>query len=815
MRRHRLLAALAVTALSLTAIPAPAQARTGRPGTAAQALPGGEPLTIGAVQGSTTTAPRTHRSPYAPPTGTGPSAGRQQVRGVITQLTLARTAAGTEQHGFFLQSRTGATDGDPTSSDGIFVFLGAFTTLIGGYTPEVGDEVVISARVAEYFGLTQLTSAEWVGTTATGLTVADAVQIDDAVPPADRAAADLFWERHEGAQVRVRAGSGVVAGTRTYPGTADAETWVVDRDDPLLDRAEPYARRVFRDAHPLDDVPGPVDNGNGDRIMLGPLGVKATAGDSRAVLPPARTFDSVRADAVGGLYYAFDKYGVQVAGVAFAPGADPAADHPPRPAHRGSEVAVATFNVENLYDFRDDPNDGCDFAGNSGCPGVAPPFDYVPANAAQYEARLARLGRQVTVDLHSPDLILVQEAEDQDICQVRSRALVCGTADDADGRPDTLQELALTIAASGGPAYAAAYDRSGADARGIVAAFLYRTDRLSPAAASVTDPVLGSAPQVAYRGAALPSNADVANPKTLNAELPADVDRSTGVDGPAVYTRAPQVALFDVAAAPGSPDRYQLWAVGNHFSSGPESRVGQRREQAAYGAAIVDTIEATHPGARVVYGGDLNVFPRPDDPVPAAPGDQLGPLYRSGLHNLWDNLVAEAPQAAYSYVFQGQAQTLDHLFVNGPLFGDLIEMRSAHVNADHAEGTTRGLSDHDPQVARFQSRAGLSVGDARVTEGDSGRVALVFPVTLTRPSSRPLTVCASTVPGITTLPLADFDPYLGCRTVPAGATGVEFGVQVRGDRLREGDETLSLDVAALGAVRLLTSRGTGTIVDDD
>ena len=797
MRRHRFLATLAVAILAAGLAPGSARAQTAD-----------EPLTVGAVQGS---GPR---SPYAPPTGNGSSTGRVQVRGQITQLTLAHTAAGAEQHGFFLQSRKGATDGDPATSDGVFVYLGTFTSLIGGYTPRVGDEIILTARVAEYFGLTQLTSAEWVSTPATGLT-ADEIQIDDAVPPADRAAAQEFWERHEGAQLRVRSGSGVVSNTKTYAGTDDAETWVVDRDDPLLDRADPYARRVFRDAHPLDDLPGTVDNGNGNRIMLGPMGVKAAAGDSTVLLPPARTFDTVRDDAVGGVYYAFNKYGIQVAGVAFDRGADPAANHPPRPARRSAEVAISTFNVENLYDFRDDPNDGCDFTGNTGCPGVTPPFDYVPASSADYETRLARLGRQVAVDLAGPDLILVQEAEDQDICQVVGTALSCGTADHADGMPDTLQELALTIRQAGGPAYAAASDRSGADARGIVSAFLYRTDRLSLAAADAADPVLGSAPQVVYRGAPLPGNADVTNPKTLNAVLPADVDRSTGVDGSNVYTRAPQVGLFDVAAAPGSTDRYQIWAISNHFSSGPETRVGQRREQAAYGAAIVDAVEAARPGARVVLGGDLNTFPRPDDPVPASPGDQLGPLYGAGLHNLWDELAADAPEAAYSYVFEGQAQTLDHLFVNAPLHADLIEMRAAHVNADHPEGTERGLSDHDPQVARFRSRAGLAVGDARVTEGNSGRVALVFPVTLTRPLSRPVTVCAATVPGIATLPLADFDPYLGCRTIAAGMTTVEFPVQVRGDRLNEQDETLSLDVAALAAVRLVDSRGTGTIVDDD
>ena len=78
--------------------------------------------------------------------------------------------------------------------------------------------------------------------------------------------------------MRVRAGSGAVSGRDVFACTADAEIWLVDRDDPLLDRADPYARRVFRDAHPLDNDPAPLfDDGNGNRIMLGPLGVKAAA----------------------------------------------------------------------------------------------------------------------------------------------------------------------------------------------------------------------------------------------------------------------------------------------------------------------------------------------------------------------------------------------------------------------------------------------------------------------------------------------------------------------------------------------------------
>jgi predicted extracellular nuclease len=654
--------------------------------------------TVGEIQGQTLDSEqgRADRSPFAPASGTGTSGSLFDVRGVITQRTLARSSAGANQYGFFLQSRAGTDDGDPTTSDGIFVFMGSFTSLIGGYVPVVGDEVVLRARVSEFFNLTQLSSASLVRTLDTGVTD---VAVTDAKPPVDLAAADRFWERHEGMQIRVRSGSGAVSGRDVFASTADSEIWLVDRDSGLLDRPNEYGRRVFRDAHPRDNnVNELFDDGNGMRIMLGSMGVKWTAQDNTTLLPPAHTFDTLTADAVGGLYFSFEKYGVQAATAAFASGADPSANHPPQPARRDRQFAVATYNVENLYDYRDDPFDGCDFTGNAGCTGVSPPFDYVPASEAEYQAQLGDLADQITNDLHAPDLILVQEAEDQDICSVSGGSLVCGAVDNADGAPDTLQELALRIAADGGPAYTAAYDRDGADDRGITAAFLFRPDRVALAAPTADDPVLGSAPTVSYRAAGLAHNADVQNPKALNADLPSDVDTSTGVDGSDVYTRAPQVGKFILDG------QTTLWAVSNHYSSTPQARVGQRREQAAYGAAIVSAIGY---GARVVYGGDLNVFPRPDDPVLPV-SDQLAPLYDAGLHNLWEDLAREVPNSAYSYVFQGQAQTLDHLFVTGTLYDQLVQMRAAHVNADwaadHDGDGSRGSSDHDPQVARFRNR---------------------------------------------------------------------------------------------------------------
>ena len=671
-------------------------------------------LRVSDVQGSTTdleSGPE-DRSSLAPPSGNGSSSASYFVRGVITQKTLARTAAGASQNGFFLQDTLAQSDNDPNTSDGVFVFMGSFTSLIGGYVPRVGDEVILNARVSEFFNMTELSGASLLQLVNPMLDVDVVAPAFDASPPDDLEAAGRYWERREGMRGRVPAGALVTGGRDVFASTADSEVWLVRGDSAVAQRSNPYARRAFRDAHPLDNKPGLVDDGNGYRILLGPLGVKATAGDNLALLPPARVFDSLDTAVVGGVDFSFDKYRINPAQQPMLEaGVDPSLNAPPAAFDRGGAYSIANFNVENLYDYRDDPFDGCDFTGNTGCPGVSPPFDYVPESQAAYDEHLGALASEVANDLHGPDILLVQEAEDQDICTVSAGALQCGATNNADGKPDTLQELALRIEALGGPVYDAAFDRNGADDRGIVAAFLYRTDRVELLPVAAGDPVLGSTPGVSYRGAPLPYNADVSNPKALNADLPADVDTSTGVDGSNVFTRAPQVGHFRVwRNGVGLGAWVDLYAVSNHFSSGPDTRVGQRTEQANYLAAIAAALQAADPQARVDAGGDLNVFPRPDDPlVPAS--DQLHDLYDLGLENLFDTLVAQVPASAYTYVFEGQAQTLDHQFVTPRLGDELEQARVAHLNADwpadFAGDGPRGASDHDPLVARYDLPATL------------------------------------------------------------------------------------------------------------
>ena len=141
--------------------------------------------TIGEVQGSVGDAADglTHRSPFAPPAGN--AAGQQVfVRGVVTQLGRFPTATGGQNWGFWLQSRVGDEDGDPNSSDGVFVFIGGFQTVLrldGGpaYQPVVGDEILLRGNVTEFFFLTELGGPRLVEVTDTGVDVTDPDEIDD------------------------------------------------------------------------------------------------------------------------------------------------------------------------------------------------------------------------------------------------------------------------------------------------------------------------------------------------------------------------------------------------------------------------------------------------------------------------------------------------------------------------------------------------------------------------------------------------------------------------------------------------------------
>jgi hypothetical protein len=160
---------------------------------------------------------RLQRSPYAPPSGNSAGTTFVAVQGVVYEKTLARTASGGSQNGFFLQNTATTADADPNTSDGVFVFMGNFTSLIGGYVPQVGDEVVIRARVTEFFNLTELTSASALLVVRSGVDLDAEVPTFDADPPDNFADAGRYWERREGMRARIVPGSVVLNGRNVFP----------------------------------------------------------------------------------------------------------------------------------------------------------------------------------------------------------------------------------------------------------------------------------------------------------------------------------------------------------------------------------------------------------------------------------------------------------------------------------------------------------------------------------------------------------------------------------------------------------------------
>ncbi len=601
--------------------------------------------------------------------------------------------------GMVLYNSAATDDDNPDTADGLPLILdddGSLPGKDGVASPTRGDELLVSGTVEFMDGQLVLDDAFVVRLVRRNVDPDQELQAFEARPPETAPEATDYWAQRLGMRCIVPAGSSVQGvfqdNVRKVSGLH-----LIRPDAPVLARTNAYARRVFRDAHPLDDQAETLfDNGNEYRFLLGDACLKGTANDAAAMLPAARTFAVLRA-AVTGVVLSLDgRYAVHVKTTpSFIPGTDPALNHPFQAADREGRLAVVNYNLENLYDFRDDPFDAQDYA--SGALTNVPLIlnNYVPADEATYRERLRGLAEQIVNELHAPDVLMVQEIEDQDIGTLVDGRLVTGTIDQADGEPDVLQELALEIQQLGGPPYRALIDRSGAGERGIACAFFYRTDRLAPVAPG----------EVPDAGTLVPATPDRrimqyrpgrANPEAINAWV-----SSMGV----INDRGPQVAIFRAATPPGDAPGQELVLINNHFRSKPTDFADQRRAQAQLNADLAAGFVARNPQALVVVAGDLNIYPRPDEPLPETPADQLGPLYEGGLYNAYDYLLTHAPAAAYSYVFEGQAQMIDHQFLSPALRARLTGAWVPHINSDfkHSQDEAqRGMSDHDPVVTCFQ-----------------------------------------------------------------------------------------------------------------
>ena len=121
-------------------------------------------------------------------------------------------------------------------------------------------------------------------------------------------------------------------------------------------------------------------------------------------------------------------------------------------------------------------------------------------------------------------------------------------------------------------------------------------------------------------------------------------------------------------------------------------------------------------------------------------------------------------------------------------------------------------------VTDDEGTSSFSIGDASVTEGDSGTADLTFTVTLSPAADMATTVAwaTSTAQGDTATAGTDYTAGSGTLSFAKGDTSKTVTVKVTGDEVDEANETLTVTLsAASDGLSIGDATATGTITDDD
>ncbi len=140
-----------------------------------------------------------------------------------------------------------------------------------------------------------------------------------------------------------------------------------------------------------------------------------------------------------------------------------------------------------------------------------------------------------------------------------------------------------------------------------------------------------------------------------------------------------------------------VYILNNHFTSmsGGELPTEPRRTaQAAWNVELVERILEDEPDAQVIVLGDLNSFYR------SPPMDEFR---KAGLRHVYEYVEPDLP---YTYIYEGESETLDHVWVTPSLYQRLLRVEVLHIDADFTlpppdDATAMHVSDHDPLVVVF------------------------------------------------------------------------------------------------------------------
>ena len=539
----------------------------------------------------------------------------------------------TAKTGSLFWMQDASPDAAPSTSEGIAVYTATAPTVA------VGDSVTVSGTVSEFrpgggSGATNLTTTEITGPTVTvvshgnPLPAATVVGTGGRVPPPavidDDATGDVetsgtfnatvdgidFWESLEG--MRVRLDNAVVVGPTTTQGELPV-----------------------------------VPPGSGTRSARG--GIVAQAGDfnperiildnALAAVPTAKVGDTLTGATVGVLDYSFGNFKLQVTAAPALTGGGLARETTAAPT--ASQLAVATFNVENLA-----PSDP--------------------------QTKFDTLAGTIVTNLAAPDLVGLEEIQDNS-----------GATDNGVVAADqTLTRLVNAITAAGGPAYQwrqidPVNDADGGQPGGnIRQVFLFRTDR----GLSFVDRPGGTA-----TAAVAVENVGGVPALSLSPGRIAPTDPAWNA------SRKPLAGEFRFHGR-------TVFVVANHFNSkgGDDPLFGhhqppvfgsetQRHSQATLVRGFVNQVQAIDAQASVVVLGDLNDFD-----FSQTADILVGPGTLTDLPRTLP--VAER----YTYDFQGNSEVLDHILIGGLVSGGYA-YDVVHVNSEFPDQA----SDHEPQVVRL------------------------------------------------------------------------------------------------------------------
>jgi predicted extracellular nuclease len=574
------------------------------------------PAAISAIQGTT------HRSPLADAT--------VETSGVVTAVRAFGSA-----RGFWMQDPT--PDDDPATSEGIFVFTAATT-------PDLvpGDAATVTGTVSEFYpdgppssalhpSTTELTGATWLkDSVGNDLPAAESLA-PDTVPEAfapepggsiealplrpDDFAMDFFESREA---MLVQVSDARVVG----PTTPFNELFVTTKpnQNPTVRGGTLYSgynqqnsgRLLIQSLIPFAERPFP-------QVDVGDVLTGVTSGPVD--------------------YSRFGGYMVQATRLGQVQ--DNHLQREITRAQQDNELAIATFNVENL-----DPGDPDD--------------------------KFARLADGIVTNLRSPDIVALEEIQDN-----------TGPTDDGTVAANlTLDKFTAAISAAGGPAYDwrqidPVDNADGGEPGGnIRVGFLFNPNRVSfvdrPGGDATTPVEVRAGANKKLRLSISPGRIDPASSAWANSRKP--------LAGEFVFN---DKTIFVVANHFTSKGGDQ--PLSGRFQPPTRSSEVQRIQQAREVREFVDAIRARDRNANIVVLGDLNDF----DFSPT-----LATLTAGGV---LDDLIRNLPVAErYNYVFQGNSQTLDHILVGGRMKS--VDYDVVHINAEFADQA----SDHDPQVVRIK-----------------------------------------------------------------------------------------------------------------